>query len=76
MLAFTFYNESQALGEIDLVIDSPITYEDLKKRSITIELEGEKIQVISIQDLIELKRRAGRKQDLSDVEHLKSILDT
>ena len=39
------------------------------------DILGAKVPVISIPDLIELKLNAGRKQDLSDVEHLRSLLE-
>ncbi len=42
---------------------------------IEVELRDERIPTISIHDLIELKLRAGRKQDLADVDHLKMILE-
>ena len=75
MKAFNFYNESQPIAEIHLVIDSPIPYVQLKKRAIAIEVQGEKIPIVSIHDLIKLKLQAGRKQDLADVENLKIILE-
>jgi hypothetical protein len=75
MKALNFYSESLPIGEIDLVISSPVPYDDLKKRAVEIEVGGEKIPVISIHDLITVKVNAGRKQDLSDVEHLKMILE-
>jgi hypothetical protein len=75
MKAFNFYGEELPVGEIDIVIDSPIPYEDLKKRSIKVELKGESIPVVSIHDLIKIKVQAGRKQDLADVEHLKMALE-
>jgi predicted nucleotidyltransferase len=73
MKAFTFYSEHQPIGEIDLVIDSPIPYDKLKAGAIRIQSEGVIIPVISLPDLIVLKQQAGRKQDLSDVEALKKI---
>jgi len=75
MKALNFYSESSPIGEIDIVFDSPIPYDKLKNRAIMVELQVEKIPTISIHDLIELKLRAGRKQDLSDVEHLRMILE-
>jgi hypothetical protein len=75
MKAFTFFNEDQPISEIDILIDSPIMYEELKKRAIVIEVNQEEIPVASIADLIEMKRQTGRKQDLADVEHLKQIRD-
>jgi len=75
MKALNFYSETLPIGEINFVIDSPIPYDTLKSRAISVELEGIRIPTISIHDLIELKVWAGRKQDLSDVEHLKVILE-
>ncbi len=75
MRALNFYSESLPVGEIDLVVDSPISYADLKKRAVKIELEGVTIPTISIHDLIELKRNAGREQDLADIESLALVLE-
>ena len=75
MKAFSFHSDREPIGEIDLIIDSPIPYSSLKSRAIVLDVAGEKVPVISINDLIELKLQAGRKQDLSDVEHLKEVLE-
>ena len=75
MKALNFYSETLPIAEIDIVIDSPIPYEELKNRAIKVDLPDEKIPAVSIHDLIELKLRAGRKQDLADVEHLKMVLE-
>jgi len=75
MTAMNFSSDTLPLAEIHIVIHSPIPYLDLKKRAITYDLEGDHIPTISIQDLINLKLRVGRKQDHSDVEHLRIILE-
>jgi predicted nucleotidyltransferase len=75
MKALNFYSETLPIGEIDILIDSPIPYEELRSRAIRVELQDEKIPTASIHDLIELKVRAGRKQDLADVEHLRMVLE-
>jgi len=75
MKAMNFYSEKSPIGEIDIVFDSPIPYDELKSRAVMIELYGERIPTISIRDLIELKEKSGREQDISDVEHLKRILE-
>jgi len=75
MKALNFFSNTLPIGEIDIVIDSPIPYNVLKARAVKIQLQGMRIPVISIHDLIELKIQAGRKQDLSDVEYLKIILE-
>ena len=73
MKAFTFYSDKHPLGEIDLLIATPFPYPQLKERALFIEIQGVPIPVISIPDLIRLKRKAGRKQDLSDVQLLKKV---
>ena len=75
MKALNFYSETLPIGEIDILIDTPIPYEELKSRAIKVELQDEKIPTVSVHDLIELKLRAGRKQDLADVENLKLVLE-
>ncbi|MBI5025328.1 MAG: nucleotidyl transferase AbiEii/AbiGii toxin family protein [Nitrospirae bacterium] len=75
MKAMNFYSETSPIGEIDIVFDSPIPYDELKSRAVMIEIHGEKIPTISIHDLIELKQKSGRKQDIADVEYLKIILE-
>ena len=75
MKALNFYSETLPIGEIDILIDTPILYEELRSRAIRVELQDVKIPTVSIHDLIELKLRAGRKQDLADVEHLKMVLE-
>jgi predicted nucleotidyltransferase len=75
MKALNFYSEILPIGEIDIVIDSPIPYQELRSRAIRVELRDERIPTVSIHDLIDLKLRAGRKQDLADVEHLKMVME-
>jgi len=50
-------------------------YEELRARARVFDIEGTRVPVVSVQDLIDLKRRAGRQQDVSDVEHLKAVLE-
>ncbi len=73
--ALTFYNDTTPIAEIDLVFDIPFPYDELRSRAVFMDLEGVKVPVISIQDLIELKLHTGRKQDLADVKYLKAIME-
>ena len=75
MKALNFYSETLPIGEIDIVIDTPIPYEQLRSRAIRVVLQDAKIPTVSIHDLIALKLRAGRKQDLADAEHLRIVLE-
>ena len=73
--AFNFYNEKLPIAEIDLVIESSVPYEKLKSNAVRINLRGVMAPTVSISDLIEMKRGAGRKQDLVDIEYLRKILE-
>lgn len=73
MKAFSLVNPSSPIGEIDLVIETPISYDQLKSRAILITVEETVIPVISLNDLIVVKEKSGRWQDLMDVDHLRKI---
>ncbi len=75
MKAVNFYSDTSPIGEIDIVIESPISYDELKQRSVKIQFGDVMIPTVSIHDLIQLKKHAGREQDLDDIEHLKVILE-
>lgn len=72
MKAFNFYKEDE-LKEVDIIIQSPITYEKAVKNALQFKIGNIKIQVISIDDLITMKNYAGRDQDQKDVEQLRKI---
>jgi Nucleotidyl transferase AbiEii toxin, Type IV TA system len=59
-------------GDLDLLVDPPGSpgYPTLRRRADVIELAGASVRVASIEDLIEMKRTAGRPQDQLDVEAL------
>ena len=59
-------------GELDLLADPPgaPSYAALRRRANVIELDGDAIRVASIEDLIAMKRAAGRAQDALDLESL------
>jgi len=59
-------------GGIDLLVDpdgSP-GYATLRRRASEIDIDGVVVRVASIEDLIAMKRAAGRPQDLVDIESL------
>ncbi len=59
-------------GDLDLLVDpdgSP-GYEGLRRNASRVDLEGSTVFVASIEDLIAMKRAAGRPQDLLDLESL------
>jgi predicted nucleotidyltransferase len=73
MKAFNFYKED--LQEVDIIIDTPVSYEDAMKDVIIKEVDGVRLPVISFRKLIKMKEKAGRTQDKSDVLELKRLMD-
>jgi hypothetical protein len=73
--AFNLFNERWVISEIDVLIDSPLKYEDAIKNVIYKRVKGGRIPVISPKDLIKMKRFTGRKQDQADVRYLRELYE-
>jgi hypothetical protein len=73
MKAFNLVNAKWALSEIDIIIDAPVAYAEARKRSKKISVQGVSVPVVSIDDLIRMKRAAGREQDKADIRYLKKV---
>jgi hypothetical protein len=59
-------------GDIDLLAnpDGAPCYDALRKHAGVMELGGRSVRVASIEDMLAMKRAAGRPQDLLDIESL------
>jgi hypothetical protein len=62
-------------GALDLLAAPPgaPAYSDLKARAETIDVDGRSIAIASLDDLVAMKRAAGRPRDLEDIEALEAI---
>jgi len=72
MKAFNFYKEDE-LKEVDIIIESPVSYEEARNDALKIKVEGITLPVISIDNLIKMKKNTGRSVDKFDIEELKRI---
>jgi hypothetical protein len=61
-----------AAGDLDVVNGAPGAppYDDLRKRAIEVDVRGTCIRIASLDDLIAMKRAAGRPRDLRDIADL------
>jgi len=73
--AFCLVNPKAIVKEIDIVIDSPVTYDKAITNTKKIKLQRMRIPVIGIKDLIKMKKKSGRKQDYSDIRYLEVKLE-
>src|SRR5688572_26881345 len=70
---FTLRDPNNSLLTVDLFAEEPIPFNELWSRADTVMLGGNPIRVASIEDLVAMKRAAGRPQDLLDIEKLEAI---
>lgn len=71
MRAFTLFNPKSPFEEIDILTDTPISFTAAKKQRLKVQAGRLRVNVVSIKHLMEMKRKASRQQDLSDIEALK-----
>jgi hypothetical protein len=73
MQVFSFYNPGRAISLVDIFIYEPIDYKEAKARAVKMKMGSLSIPVASKDDLIQLKRISGRRQDLEDIKALQKI---
>ncbi len=71
---FTF---STDLGDLDCLLTPAGTegFEDLSRDAVTVDLDDLKVEVASLDDLIRMKRAAGRPKDRAELEILGALRD-
>jgi predicted nucleotidyltransferase len=58
---------------VDLFVREPVPYADLEARAKPMNVAGKNVLVAAIEDLVSMKREAGRPVDLLDIEKLEGI---
>lgn len=70
MRAFSFFPPENNPLQIDIIIEESLKFEDIVNRKIIKKISGVNIPLVSINDLIKMKKKASRPQDLIDLEAL------
>lgn len=71
--AFTFVSSANAQLDIDIIIQESLNFNKYKGHQVEIEVWELKLPVINLDDLIGMKKEAGRDKDLLDLEALFKI---
>jgi len=74
LIAYSYFNSQVGFMNLDILLDEPIEFDILWKNKSERVLGETKIQLVSVEDLIELKKYANRIQDQNDVILLSKIL--
>ena len=74
LAVFSLFSPEHPATEIDLFIDPPLNFTDAYSRALWLEIApGLKGSFCSLNDLIDLKRCAGRPLDINDIEQLRKL---
>jgi hypothetical protein len=74
LLAVTFTDPADPLREVDVLVSPPVDAVQLLARAVEMNLDGAAIKVVSLADLVALKRASGRAQDMDDARYLERVL--
>lgn len=74
MMVFSFTDPKRPLFAVDIFLEPPLPFQELWSRSCITDIGAAKVRIASIPDLITLKARSGRSQDLADIKALEALL--
>lgn len=69
-IVFTFINYNEPYKNIDIFLNNPVDFEEAYSRKEVIVAGNVKINLVSLDDIIKMKRSAGRPRDVEDIKHL------
>ena len=74
LTVFSLYSPEHLATEVDLFVESPFVFADAYARAVHMEVApGIPATFVGFDDLVTLKRRAGRPQDVSDIAQLMAL---
>lgn len=61
--------------EVDIFVESPLPFDDLYRRASRAKIGSADVPIAAINDLIAMKRAAGRPRDVEDINVLLRLKD-
>jgi hypothetical protein len=74
LIALSLIGEKPETPTVDIVIRHPLDFKKAYKNKIERDISGTPVLLASIEDMITMKKIAGRAQDLADIVHLERFL--
>src|SRR5690606_22531354 len=75
LTVFSLHSSKYPAVEIDLFVQEPFDFDTVFQRSDKIEMDQAYVHIASIDDLIEMKKKAGRPVDMQDIIMLELLKD-
>jgi predicted nucleotidyltransferase len=73
MTVFSMWDPSDPTFDVDLFVSEPFDFASAYQRRFEVPIGAATVTVVGLEDLLALKRDAGRPQDLSDIEALTAL---
>lgn len=74
LIALSLISNTPATPTVDIVIHHPLDFQLAFSKAVQRDISGTPVMLACIEDMIVLKKAAGRAQDLSDITHLERFL--
>lgn len=76
-VVFTFHNADSPLYHVDIFLRENLSYISLSKDSLAVPVEGRKVMVVSLPQLISLKEQIDpqREKDVTDLRELRRVME-
>jgi len=74
LTVFSLFSDDHLLTEVDLFVADPFKFDEAYARRVTMAIAPEvEATFVCFDDLVRMKKAAGRPQDLSDIEQLQNL---
>ena len=73
LTVFSFWSPVLPATEVDIFVEEPFPFDEAFLRGIRVEVGGANLVVASLEDLLAMKRKAGRPRDLEDIVALEAL---
>lgn len=74
MIVFSFYHPNDLMAVVDVFVDEPMPFKEMYRRKKMKFGFDTQIPIASVEDLVVLKKRAGRPKDMFDLSALREII--